>query len=62
MNEKLRKNEGGVLTKLFLYHLLIALVYQTDYQMNVTKQAFYSVVVCADYLINIFMNFDGNRS
>ena len=60
MNEKSRKNQGGLLAKLILAQLLIALVYQTRYQMNAMRQGFYSMVKNADYLIYIIMNINGN--
>ena len=57
MNEKSRKNHGGMLTQLLLSHLLFAL---TIYQINVISLVFYSMVRYADYLIYIFINIYGN--
>ena len=49
----------------FLLNVSIALkgyliLYFIRYQMNAMRQAFYSIVVYADYLIHILMNFNGN--
>ena len=57
MNEKSRKNNGGMLTQLFLSHLLFAL---TIYQINAISLVLYSMVRYADYLIYIFINIYGN--
>ena len=53
LNEKLRKNHGGMLSQLLLSHLLFAL---TIYQINAISLVFYLMVRYADYLIYIFIN------
>ena len=40
--------------------LIIALAYQTLQQINAMRDVFHSVVGYADYLINIFVNINGN--
>ena len=52
MNEKSWKNHGGMLTKLLLFHLLLALII---YQINAISLVFYSMVRYADYLIYILI-------
>ena len=34
MNKKVQKNEGAILTKLLVFHLIIALEYQAWYHSN----------------------------
>ena len=41
INEKVRKNQGGVHTKLLISHLLSAIEYQTLYQFNAYGKYFY---------------------
>ena len=56
MNEKLQKNQRGVLTKLLISHLLTALEYQTLLQSNAKTQYSYLVVEYEMNLIRIFTN------
>ena len=57
MNEKSRKNHGGMLTQLLLSHLVFAL---TIYQINAISLVFYSMVGYADYATYIYFNIHGN--
>ena len=57
MNEKSRKNHGGMLTLWLISHLLFAL---TINQINAISVVFYSMVRNADYIIYIFINIYGN--
>ena len=57
MNEKSRKNHGGMLTNLLLSHLLFAL---NIYQINAISLVFYSMVRYANYLIYMFIKIYGN--
>ena len=57
MNEKSRKNHGGMLTKLLLSHLLFAL---NIYQIDAISLVVYSMVRYADYQIYIIIKIYGN--
>ena len=56
IEDKLR----SVLTKLLIYHLLIALEYQIWYQIKVTTQFVVSMVGYSNYLILIFTKINKN--
>ena len=60
MNEKSHKNHWGILTRLLIPHLLIALEYATLYQSNAQPQYFYLMVSYEKDLLRIFMNINEN--
>ena len=57
INEKSRKNRGGMVTQLLISHLLFAL---TVYHLNAISLVFYLIIRYADFLIYIFIKIYGN--
>ena len=60
MNEISQNNQGGMLTKLLISHLLIALDYQTLYQSNAKTWYSYLMVGIERNLNRKFMNLNEN--
>ena len=60
MNEKSLKNQGDILTKLLIFHLLIALDYKTSNQSNAKTQSSNLMCRYEKNLLCIIMNFNEN--
>ena len=60
IDEKLRIYEGGVLTKVLIFQLLITQEYQTWYRINAKTRPCYSVAGCISHLIPALININGN--
>ena len=55
--KKVEKNQWGLVTKLLVSHLLIALEYQTIYQSNAKTHHSYLIVSLLKKLFQMYMNF-----
>ena len=60
MNEKSPKNEGIILPKLPISHLLITQKYRIRYQSNAKTEYCYLMGRYEKYLLGIVMNFNEN--